>query len=98
MAWEVGHVGALLQIPNLDLRVSGTGPKNETIRVELSASESCGVQTETLPPSKKFRPSNRNVTTQSLTTAGTFISNFGEDSTGLDVRKGPVLQNKIQWS
>lgn len=45
---EVGHVGALLQIPNLNLGVRSTSAKNETIRVELSACESWGVQSETL--------------------------------------------------
>lgn len=40
MTGEVGHVGALLQIPNLDLGVRSTSAKNETIRVELSACES----------------------------------------------------------
>lgn len=41
VAWEVGHVGALLQIPDLDLRISRPSAKNETIRVELSTGESC---------------------------------------------------------
>lgn len=41
VAGEVGHVGALLQIPNLNLGVGRTGAKNETIRMELSTGESC---------------------------------------------------------
>lgn len=44
VAREVGHVGALLQIPNLDLGVGRTGAKNETIRVELGTGESCGTK------------------------------------------------------
>lgn len=48
VAREVGHISALLQIPNLNLGVSRTSAKNETIRVELSTGESCGGQTETL--------------------------------------------------
>lgn len=50
VAWEVGHVGALLQIPDLDLGISRPSAKNETVRVELSTGESCRGQTETLPP------------------------------------------------
>lgn len=42
VAWEVGHICTLLQIPDLDLRISSPGAKNETIGVELSTSESCG--------------------------------------------------------
>lgn len=38
---EVGHVGALLQIPNLDLGVSRASTKDQTVRVELSACQSC---------------------------------------------------------
>lgn len=40
VAWEVGHIGTLLQIPNLDLGISSSGTKNETIRMELSTGES----------------------------------------------------------
>lgn len=42
VAWEVGHICTLLQIPDLDLRISSPGAKNETIRVELSTGKSCG--------------------------------------------------------
>lgn len=38
---EVGHISALLQIPNLDLGVSSASAKNQTIRMELSTGESC---------------------------------------------------------
>lgn len=54
VAGEVGHVGALLQIPDLDLRVSCSSTKDETIRVELSTGESCG-------------GANRNITTWNRT-------------------------------
>lgn len=50
VAGEVGYIGALLQIPDLDLRVSCSSTEDETIRVELSAGESCEGQTGTLPP------------------------------------------------
>lgn len=30
---------------------------------------------------------------EELTTASTFISDFGKDSTSLDIREGPVLHN-----
>ncbi len=96
MAWEVGHVGALLQIPDLDLGISRPSAKNETIGVELSTSESCTGQTETLPPGTGglfFTRPNTQVNIEALTTASTFISDFGEDSTSLDIREGPVLHN-----
>ena len=50
VAWEVGHIGALLQIPDLDLGISRSSAKNETVRVELSTGESCRRQTGTLSP------------------------------------------------
>lgn len=40
MTREVGHIGAFLQIPNLNLGVSSSSAKNETIRVKLSTGES----------------------------------------------------------
>lgn len=42
VAWEVGHICTLLQIPDLDLRISSPSAKNKTIRVELSTGESFG--------------------------------------------------------
>lgn len=42
VAGEVRHVGALLQVPNLDLRVGRAGSENQTVGVELSAGQSCG--------------------------------------------------------
>lgn len=97
MAWEVGNIGALLQIPDLDLGISCPSAKNETIRVELSTSESCGEQTETLLHGtglQLFKLPNTQVNIEAVTTASTFISDFGEDSTSLDIRKCPVLQNR----
>lgn len=44
VAWEVGHICTLLQIPDLDLRISSSSAKNKTIRVELSTGESFGVK------------------------------------------------------
>ena len=40
MSREGRHIGALFQIPNFDDAVSGSGSKNETIRVELCAGQS----------------------------------------------------------
>lgn len=54
VAGEVGHIGALLQIPDLDLGISRPSAKNETIGVELSTRQSWGGQTETLSPEKKL--------------------------------------------
>lgn len=39
VAREVGHVGSLLQVPDLDLRVHGACSENESIRVELRTRE-----------------------------------------------------------
>lgn len=36
---EVGHIGALLQIPDLNLRVCRTSAENQTVRVELSTGQ-----------------------------------------------------------
>jgi len=95
VAWEVGHVSALFQIPDLDLGISCPSAKNETIRVKLSTGESCRGKTETLPPGTRgvLFTNTTYVYIEALTTASTFISNFGEDSTSLDIRKGPGLQN-----
>lgn len=98
MAWEVGYVGALLQIPDLDLGISRSSAKNETIRVELSTGESCkggGRGSTNISTWNKRTHSDHltQVTTVALTTASTFVSDFGEDSTSLDIREGPVLQN-----
>lgn len=41
VAREVCHIGALLEIPDLDLGISSASSKNETIRVKLSTGESC---------------------------------------------------------
>uniref|UniRef100_A0A0E9WHC6 Uncharacterized protein n=1 Tax=Anguilla anguilla TaxID=7936 RepID=A0A0E9WHC6_ANGAN len=35
VAGEVGHVGALLQVPDLNLRIGRARPKNEPVRVEF---------------------------------------------------------------
>lgn len=35
-----------LQVPDLDLRVHGSCPENESIRVELRTGESCGAETD----------------------------------------------------
>lgn len=40
VAGEVGHICALLQIPDLDLGVGGSRPEDQTVRVELSTSQS----------------------------------------------------------
>lgn len=53
VAREVGHIGALLQIPDLDLGVSRASAKNETIRVELGTGESCKSKKKTLTPHLK---------------------------------------------
>ena len=42
MAGEVGHVGALLQVPDLNLRVCRARPEDQAVRVELSARQSWG--------------------------------------------------------
>lgn len=55
VAWEVGNIGALLQIPDLDLGISCPSAKNETIRVELSTGESCREHTETLLPPTEWQ-------------------------------------------
>lgn len=87
MAWEVCHVGALFQIPNLYLGVGRASAKNETIRVELSTRESYGAQTEPLLEDRRLlgRWSIAKANTDALTTASTLISNFSENSTSLDV-------------
>lgn len=48
VAWEVCHIGAFLQIPDLDLGVSCSSAKDEAVRMELSTGESCRGQTEML--------------------------------------------------
>ena len=40
MAREVSHVGALLQVPDLDLRVGRPCPEDQTVRVELGTGQS----------------------------------------------------------
>lgn len=96
VAGEVGHVGALLQVPDLDLGISRPSAKNETIGVELSTGESCRGQRGNITTWNKRSPPHTSkytdISTEALTTASTFISNLGEDSPSLDVRKGPVLQ------
>lgn len=100
MAWEVSHIGALFQIPNFNLGVSRASAKNETIRVELSTRESYGAQTEPLSEDRRLlgKWSIAKANTDVLTTASTLISNFGENSTSMDIRKGPVLQNNATKS
>lgn len=95
MAWEVSHVGALFQIPNLNLGVGRASAKNETIRVELSTRESYGVQTGPLLGDRRLlgKWSIAKPNTDALTTTSTLISNFSENSTSLDIGEGPVLQN-----
>lgn len=95
VAREVGHIGTLLQIPDLDLRISSSSSKNETIRVELCTGESCREQKKSLAPRsglQLYRMPTKWVDIKGVTAASTFISDFGEDSTSLDVRKCPVLQ------
>lgn len=43
---EVGHIGALLQIPNLNLRVCCTSAENQAVRMELSTGQSCSQREE----------------------------------------------------
>jgi hypothetical protein len=40
VAGEVGHIGALLQVPDLDLRVGRPRPEDQTVRVELGTGQS----------------------------------------------------------
>lgn len=97
VAREVGHIGAFLQIPDLDLGISRPSAKNETIRVELSTGESCWKHIETsLCGSGRHLRKLSNTSKkkiEALTTAGAFISDFGENPASLNIRKGPVLQS-----
>lgn len=94
MAWEVGHVRSLLQIPDLDLGIGRSSAKNQTIRMELSTGESYRGVHKT-----NVTVCNREMTEESyseskvevVTAASALIGNFGENSSSLDIRKGPIL-------
>ena len=97
MAGEVGHVGALLQIPDLDLGVRRAGSKDETVGMELGAGQGWrreGNKREQLKTDPELLRSESHAGSPSLTNTRTLVRDLGEDSAGLDVGEGPVLQEE----